>query len=128
MKDLLKSKDFKDYSLLLLFWVVVLLIISNVENLYFSLPMLFVPLVLTIFGLASYYVFFRNKEKTGLKFSSMFMMVISLKLFASLIYFVVSYLQLDKIHRISFLIFFVVCFFVYLVFDTKKLLQIFKQN
>lgn len=128
MKDLLKSKDFKDYSLLLLFWVIVLIVISNISQLNFCMPMLFVPIVLTILGLAAYYVFSRNKEKTGLNFSTMFMLVISLKLLASLIYFVVSYLQLDRVHRISFLIFFVVCFFVYLVFDTKKLLNIFNQK
>ena len=93
-----------------------------------STPLIITPVLFTVASVLTVKILTKPTAEALLKFSSAFMLTNVLKLVAFLIFFVVSYLQMDGEKRIGFVVVFMVLYLVFLVLDTMTLLQYYKDK
>lgn len=93
-----------------------------------STPLIITPVLFTVASVLTVKILTKPTAEALLKFSSAFMLTNVLKLVAFLIFFVVSYLQMEGKKRIGFVVVFMVLYLVFLVLDTMTLLQYYKDK
>ena len=93
-----------------------------------STPLIVTPVLFTVASVLTVKILTKPTAEALLKFSSAFMLTNVLKLVAFLIFFVVSYLQMEGEKRIGFVVVFMVLYLVFLVLDTMTLLQYYKDK
>lgn len=93
-----------------------------------STPLIITPVLFTVASVLTVKILTKPTAEALLKFSSAFMLTNVLKLVAFLIFFVVSYLQMECEKRIGFVVVFMVLYLVFLVLDTMTLLQYYKDK
>ena len=93
-----------------------------------STPLIITPVLFTVASVLTVKILTKPTAEALLKFSSAFMLTNVLKLVAFLIFFVVSYLQMEGEKRIGFVVVFMVLYLVFLVLDTMTLLQYYKDK
>jgi F0F1-type ATP synthase assembly protein I len=93
-----------------------------------STPLIITPVLFTVASVLTVKILTMPTAEALLKFSSAFMLTNVLKLVAFLIFFVVSYLQMEGEKRIGFVVVFMVLYLVFLVLDTMTLLQYYKDK
>lgn len=93
-----------------------------------STPLIITPVLFTVASVLTVKILTKPTSEALLKFSSAFMLTNVLKLVAFLIFFVVSYLQMEGEKRIGFVVVFMVLYLVFLVLDTMTLLQYYKDK
>ena len=93
-----------------------------------STPLIITPVLFTVASVLTVKILTKPTAEALLKFSSAFMLTNVLKLVAFLIFFVVSYLQIEGEKRIGFVVVFMVLYLVFLVLDTMTLLQYYKDK
>ena len=93
-----------------------------------STPLIITPVLFTVASVLTVKILTKPTAEALLKFSSAFMLTNVLKLVAFLIFFVVSYLQMEGEKRIGFGGVFMVLYLVFLVLDTMTLLQYYKDK
>lgn len=93
-----------------------------------STPLIITPVLFTVASVLTVKILTKPTAEALLKFSSAFMLTNVLKLVAFLIFFVVSYLQMEGEKRIGFVVVFMVLYLVHLVRDTMTLLQYYKDK
>ncbi len=93
-----------------------------------STPLIITPVLFTVASVLTVKILTKPTAEALLKFSSAFMLTNVLKLVAFLIFFVVSYLQMEGEKRIGFVVVFMGLYLVFLVLDTMTLLQYYKDK
>ena len=93
-----------------------------------STPLIITPVLFTVASVLTVKILTKPTAEALLKFSSAFMLTNVLKLVAFLIFFVVSYLQMEGEKRIGCVVVFMVLYLVFLVLDTMTLLQYYKDK
>ena len=93
-----------------------------------STPLIITPVLFTVASVLTVKILTKPTAEALMKFSSAFMLTNVLKHVAFLIFFVVSYLQMEGEKRIGFVVVFMVLYLVFLVLDTMTLLQYYKDK
>lgn len=93
-----------------------------------SVPLLISPVLFTVVSILIIKILANPKFSVLLKFSNAFMLTNMLKMLVLLVYFVVSYLCIGQPQKITFVVSFMIMYFLYIVMDTIALLQFFKDK
>ena len=100
---------------------------------FFLLPQMtsmvfIVPILFAVAGIIGITFLKKPKYEKIIRFSSAFMLVNMLKLFACLIFFVVVYINLQQEQKVVFVVTFMALYFAFAILDTIELLKIYKKQ
>ncbi len=93
-----------------------------------SLPAVLTPILFSALSIVSIKIMERPSVTTFIKFSNAFMLTNAIKLFADLIFLLVSYLNIDHQKRFTFVVVVLVMYVIYATVDTVLLLRMFKNK
>jgi hypothetical protein len=128
----MNSKYFKNFSLYL-FLITILIMAAGwiiiktwMPDKYFK-GFLIIPLLFFCITLALQWYLLRSGRKEIIKFTPRFIGATGIKMLLYIILIVV-FLLIDRAHAVSFLIWFLFCYFLYTVVEIISLLRYFKSN
>jgi len=93
-----------------------------------SLPAILSPLFYMMLSVAAIKIMDRPNFASILKFSNAIMLSNTVKMLLGLVYFVVSYLNIEKTQKMPFLVVFLLMYVVFAVMDTNILLRMFNNK
>lgn len=93
-----------------------------------STPLIIAPILFTVVSIGTLKLLAMPALSAVLKFSNAFMLTNVGKILVYLVYFIISYVDMEKERRMTFVAVFMVLYLFFLVFDTITLLKFFKDN